>query len=163
VTAAAVGRGYVGRHRLEAAALGIALPALDDTFPAHELPAPHPAAALLAETPEPARTPAPTHLPVPALAATPRPALAPARWATPTGARLTVVPVAPSPDPLVDTVPHPVVRLFPMPVAEPVVAVRTAADAVFAQVDAERERRVTAELAEGARRNNGAYHARHTA
>jgi hypothetical protein len=60
-------------------------------------------------------------------------------------------------------VPHPVVRLFPMPVAEPVVAVRTAADAVFAQVDAERERRVTAELAEGARRNNGAYHARHTA
>ena len=56
------------------------------------------------------------------------------------GARLAVVQVASGPDPLVDTMPHPVVKLFPM-------AVEEIHDAVFAGEDADREQAVMVDLA----------------
>ena len=125
--AAALGRGYHGRHRLEAAALGL------------------PAGVSAPRTPGAA----PAH---PAV-------VAPVTLAS--GARLTVVPVAHSADPLVDTVPHPVVKLFPLPVAEPSVVGATE-DAVFADVDEAREEQVTAELAAGDPAS-ATYRGRHTA
>ncbi|MGN6611028.1 MAG: hypothetical protein ACTHLJ_04585, partial [Angustibacter sp.] len=78
--AAALGRGYQGRHRLEAAALGL------------------PASVAAPRTPGEAPAPPPV-VPAPVTLAS--------------GARLAVVPVAHSADPLVDTVPHPVIKLFP--------------------------------------------------
>ncbi len=121
VLAAAVGRGYAGRHRLEAAALGVRTVV---TAPA---------------VIEPAR---PTY-----------------------GTRLAVVPVPSSPDPLVDTVPHPVVKLFPMPAAASPDAKAPAEDVVFAEVDREREAAVTAELAHptGVRGERAGYRGRHSA
>ena len=116
--AAAVGRGYPGRHRLEAAALGV---------PAPSSPMPQQADWTTAVPP----------LVVPAAvprAVTTSPELAAA------GARLALVPVPASPDPLVDTVPHPVVKLFPMPVV-------SVEEAVFAVEDAERDAAATADLA----------------
>jgi hypothetical protein len=71
------------------------------------------------------------------------------------GARLAVVPVPASPDPLVDTMPHPVVKLFPM-------AVEQIHDAVFADEDAEREDAATIDLA-AAGHEVHEYHGRHTA
>jgi hypothetical protein len=128
VIAAALGRGYQGRHRLEAAALGL------------------PAGVSAPRTPgeAPAVTPA-----------------APAPVTLASGTRLAVVPVAHSADPLVDTVPHPVIKLFPLPVAEPSVVGATE-DAVFADVDQAREEQVTAELAAGDPAS-ATYRGRHTA
>jgi hypothetical protein len=81
---------------------------------------------------------------------------------------LRVVSTPPQPDPLADTLPHPVVALFPLsqPPAAPTAPESTAAadsaeDKVFALVDAERERTATAELAGGA--DVRPYRARHTA
>ncbi len=86
-------------------------------------------------------------------------------------ARLAVVPLPAAPDPLVDTMPHPVVRLFPLPVAEPVAvpgaatSLDAADDAVYAYVDLEREAAATAELAAtvDVREHRTAYHGRHSA
>ncbi len=53
------------------------------------------------------------------------PAARPAWVATAAGqAQLAIVPVRRSLDPLTDTMPHPVVKLFPLPVAPPVIDVR---------------------------------------
>jgi hypothetical protein len=71
------------------------------------------------------------------------------------GARLGVVSVPLSPDPLVDTVPHPVVKLFPMPV-------EAIHDAVFAADDAEREVETMIDLAQAGQDSHD-YHGRHTA
>jgi hypothetical protein len=87
----------------------------------------------------------------------PAPSALPASLSLVSGARLTIVPVAASLDPLVDTVPHPVVKLFPMPVAEP-----AGEEAVFADVDLAREQQATAELAAGAGAP-ASYHGRHSA
>lgn len=121
--AASVGRGYEGQHRLVAAATGVPLPAVSSV---HADPAPH-------EAPNDA----PADL---------SPAAAPV---------LTLVKAAPEPaqpvDDLADTKPHPVVRLFPLPVepaAEPD-RTRDVTAAVFAQVDAERDSSATADLADG--------------
>ena len=128
--AAAVGRGYEGRHRLEAAVLG--LPSVTVSAP---------------RVPSSGAAPVRVTAPVPV-------ALAP-------GTRLTVVPVAHSADPLVDTVPHPVIKLFPLPVAEPA-ASPSADEAVFADVDAAREQQATAELAAGSPAPSD-YRGRHSA
>lgn len=129
--AAALGRGYQGRHRLEAAALGL------------------PAGISAPRTPGEATVGAPE---------------APAPLMLASGTRLAVVPVPHSADPLVDTVPHPVVKLFPLPVAEPLVGGSTsdAEAAVFADVDQAREEQVTAELAAGDPASS-TYRGRHTA
>ena len=83
-----------------------------------------------------------------------------------TGTRLTVVPVPPSPDPLVDTMPHPVVKLFPMPVVDhdgTVVAPAGRHESeVFADVDAAREAATLEDLAHPAS-DAEPYHGRHTA
>ena len=121
--AASVGRGYEGQHRLVAAATGVPLPAVSSV---HADPAPN----------EAAPNDAPADL---------SPAAAPV---------LTLVKAAPVPaqpvDDLADTKPHPVVRLFPLPV-EPAERDRTrdVTAAVFAQVDAERDSSATADLADG--------------
>lgn len=129
--AAALGRGYQGRHRLEAAALGL------------------PASVAAPRTPGEAPAPRPV-VPAPVTLAS--------------GTRLAVVPVAHSADPLVDTVPHPVIKLFPLPVAEPLepATADDAESAVFADVDQAREEQVTAELAAGDSASS-AYRGRHTA
>ncbi len=134
VIAAAVGRGYEGRHRLEAAALG--LPAVTVSAPRE------PEAA----RPTPATAPTSGHV---TLAS---------------GARLTLVPVAPSPDPLVDTVPHPVVKMFPLPVAAPASGAtpQVGEDAVFADVERARDEQATAELASGGPATDS-YRGRHSA
>lgn len=152
--AAALGRGYQGRHRLEAAALGLPLTAAGPAAPG-EARAESPVQATVA--PSPVLGP----VPVPVLG----PVLAPAPTALThaSGARLTVVPVAASADPLIDTVPHPVVKLFPLPLAEPVSEpVVEGEQAVFSAVDRAREEQVTAELAAGAAPGSS-YQGRHSA
>jgi hypothetical protein len=131
VIAAALGRGYQGRHRLEAAALGLPASISAPRTPG-EAPAPQPVTS------------------------------APVTLAS--GTRLAVVPVAHSADPLVDTLPHPVIMLFPHPVAEPwgPATAEDAESAVFAEVDQAREAQVTAELAAGDPASS-AYRGRHTA
>lgn len=128
VTAAAMGRGYVGRHRLEAAALGRRSSL---SAPAVVPPAVPPAVTVPAAPP----------------------------------AQLAVVPVASSPDPLLDTVPHPVVKLFPLPVVDGEVVPAAGEDAVFAEVDRAREEQAVAELAVtvDVREHKAAYHGRHSA
>jgi hypothetical protein len=153
VIAAALGRGYQGRHRLEAAALGLPLTAAGPAAPG----------TARAEIPVSATTLAPSPVLGPVLG----PVLAPAPTALThaCGARLTVVPVAASADPLIDTMPHPVVKLFPLPLAEPVsepVAAVEGEQAVFADVDEAREEQVTAELAAGAAPASS-YQGRHSA
>jgi hypothetical protein len=144
VLAAVLGRGYVGRHRLEQAVLGrpvdVAPP--ERRLTVHLLPTHRPSA--VAAPPAQVRS------------GPGRASVAP--W-------LRVVPTAHEPDQLADTVPHPVVRLLPLGVpAGPPVSSRSlgsAESAVFALVDAERERAVTADLAAGA--DVRPYRARHTA
>jgi hypothetical protein len=133
VLAAAVGRGYRGRHRLADAALGVVAAA--PVVPIHLLPPQRPST----------------------VSAAGRASVAP--W-------LRVVPSPPQPDPLADTVPHPVITLFPLPAAaasaSPVVSPAASAETrVFDLVDAEREQQVTAALAAGA--DVRPYRARHTA
>jgi hypothetical protein len=133
VLAAAVGRGYRGRHRLADAALGVVAAA--PVVPIHLLPPQRPST----------------------VSAAGRASVAP--W-------LRVVPSPPQPDPLADTVPHPVVSLFPLPAAatvdpSPATSVAGAEMGVFDLVDAEREQQVTAALAAGA--DVRPYRARHTA
>jgi hypothetical protein len=149
VLAAALGRGYVGRHRLALAALGHAPDRLASEI--HLLPARPPAPPVLVDLREPTVTggPAPT-LPG-------RASVAP--W-------LRVVPTPAQPDQLADTLPHPVVTLMPLsstasPAPGRTVTAGSAETQVFALVDAERERAVTAELAAGAAVQP--YRARHTA
>jgi hypothetical protein len=149
VLAAALGRGYVGRHRLAQAALGHA-----PDGPASEirlLPARRPDRPLLVDLREtPATGGSATTLPG-------RASVAP--W-------LRIVPTPAQPDQLADTLPHPVVTLLPLTATTTPAAGRTVADSsaetqVFALVDAERERAVTAELAAGT--SVRPYRARHTA
>lgn len=90
--AAAVGRGYFGLHRLEHAALNASAPEVAPVDQVVELPQ-------VVALPELVRQP---------------------ELVTAASAHLSLVPVRRSPDPLLDTVPHPVVRLFPLPVADPV-------------------------------------------
>jgi hypothetical protein len=142
VMTAAVGRGYAGRHRLEASALGVPAPA-----------SPLPAASPSTQPPQADWATAVPPLVVPV--AVPRAVTASPELAA-AGARLALVPVAASPDPLVDTVPHPVVKLFPMPVV-------SAEEAVFAAEDASRDAAATAELAAGGTGHGDEYHGRHTA
>jgi hypothetical protein len=132
-----VGRGYLGRHRLAEVALGV-----------------RPELSAQPVQPGPAER---TELAPPVV---PEVTMAPSRSlpAAPMvvgGARLAVVPVAASLDPLVDTVPHPVVKLFPMPVHE-------IHDAVFAGEDAERDEASLVDLA-AAERHAPEYHGRHSA
>lgn len=147
--AAALGRGYVGRHRLVDAALGRA-------------PANRGAEVLTLPAPAPARmVPPPTVVDageVRGAVTAGRSSVAP--W-------LRVVSTPPQPDQLADTLPHPVVTLFPLPSGAPEAAppgtsaADTAEEQVFALVDAERERATTAELARGAEVRP--YRPRHTA
>lgn len=105
VLAAAVGRGYRGQHRLAQVALGacpVAEPA--DVQPGDVQPD---------VVQQPALVPLPEPAPLPELVRQPD-------LVTAASAHLSLVPVRHSADPLVDTVPHPVVRLFPLPVADPV-------------------------------------------
>ena len=135
VLAAALGRGYVGRHRLAAAALGRSV------------------------------TPAtPVQSAAPATVETSRQSVAPRLSVVRTPSRhdlavdavLTATILA---DVLLadrtpsDTKPHPVVTLLPLPTA-------SSDDAVYATVDAERDAQITAELASGAEGRDG-YLARH--
>ena len=124
-----MGRGYLGRHRLAEVALGV--------------------------QPEQSAPVLPTLTDAPALPAVAAAAALPTAPMVVGGARLAVVPVPASPDPLVDTMPHPVVKLFPMPVHE-------IHDAVFAGDDAERDEGVLVDLA-GAEREAPEYHGRHSA
>jgi hypothetical protein len=149
VLAASLGRGYVGRHRLAQAALG---------------QAPDPVA--------PVQQPLTVHLlPSRRPVATPRAPLTagPLRGRASVAPWLRVVPAPHQPDQLADTLPHPVVTLLPLPAAtapdttpasDPTNPLSAEA-AVFALVDAERERAVTAELAAGA--DVRPYRPRHTA
>jgi hypothetical protein len=144
VLAAAIGRGYVGRHRLAEAALG-------------RVPG-----SLAAEVPAVSHVPTENHatenLPEGA------PSVAPAgRSVAPW---LRVVPAPPQPDQLADTLPHPVVTLFPLAQDEPDGAspdesAGTAEEQVFSLVDAERERTATSALAGSA--DVRPYLPRHTA
>ena len=134
VLAAALGRGYVGRHRLAQAALGHAPDA----------------SQVIADGRDAIAIPV---IPVQALPG--RASVAP--W-------LRVVPAPAQPDQLADTLPHPVVTLLPLPAAaapRPETVDVSAETQVFALLDAERERAVTAELAAGA--DVRPYRARHTA
>lgn len=146
--ATVLGRGYVGRHRLAQAALGHGPDRLASEI--HLLPARPQALPVvdLRETPATGR---------PAATLPGRASVAP--W-------LRIVPTPAQPDQLADTLPHPVVTLLPLMPATSPVAGRTVADGsaetqVFALVDAERERAVTAELAAGTAVRP--YRARHTA
>jgi hypothetical protein len=160
VVLASLGRGYIGRHRLAQAALGRPVVDSDATaapFPVHLLP-----------TRGPATPPRATVVPGSAQG-TPGPALVPGRASV--APWLRVVPTPAQPDPLADTLPHPVVMLLPPRAASTPAGSTTgeassvsllgAEAAVFAVVDAERERAVTAELAAGA--DVRTYRARHTA
>jgi hypothetical protein len=151
VLAAALGRGYTGRHRLAEAALG------RDLHPrtSEVLVAPAPATPVAGGPPSPASGEST------ASSAAGRSSIAP--W-------LRVVPAPPQPDQLADTLPHPVVTLFPLvpstpsaEAAEPVSASATGAaeERVFAIVDAERELDATVDLAAGV--DVRPYRARHTA
>ena len=136
VLAAALGRGYAGRHRLAAAALGRPV------------------------------TTTPTAPAVPAPAPTSRQSVAPRLSVVRTASRhdlavdsvLTATILADvllgdrviGDAPLADTKPHPVVTLLPLPAT-------STDDAVYAAVDAERDEQVTAEHADG----QGGYLARH--
>lgn len=83
------------------------------------------------------------------------------RWAPPAAAvpSLFLVPQGPAedapdepewaPDPMVDTVPHPVVKLFPLAMLEPDLAGGSIDDRVFAAFDAERRHLDAAALAGG--------------
>jgi hypothetical protein len=149
VLAAALGRGYVGRHRLAQAALGHAPDRLASEI--HLLPARRPDLPVLVDLRE---TP-PNGGPATTLPG--RASVAP--W-------LRVVPTPARPDQLADTLPHPVVSLLPLvpttsPATDRTVADGSAETQVFALVDAERERVVTAELAAGTAVRP--YRARHTA
>ena len=154
--AAAVGRGYTGQHRLAEVALGRAPGALSSEVVVAPAAAPSPG-VLTAVAPAEV-VPAPVaHAPDQPVA-TGRASVAP--W-------LRVVSTPPQPDPLADTLPHPVVALFPLPqalvAATPVspAAADSAEEKVFALVDAERERTATVDLAGGA--DVRPYRARHTA
>jgi len=147
VLTAALGRGYAGRHRLAAAALG------------------HPVAVIA-----PVGSGA---SPSPALAPTSRQSVAPRLSVVRTASRhdlavdsvLTATILADVllgdrtladsnlPD---DTKPHPVVTLLPLPAT-------SADDAVYAAVDAERDEQVTAELADGQSRYLARHRPRHCA
>ncbi|WP_460445349.1 hypothetical protein [Angustibacter aerolatus] len=145
VLAAGAGRGYTGRHRLAEAALGRRV----DTVTAHVQPVDDVSAA-------PVLPQAPGRVPGLVLRR-PVDGVVIASSA-PEPARLSVVPLAAAPDPLADTLPHPVVTLFPLTPAERVADV----DAVFADVDAEREHAVTIDLA-AAEGEPAEYSGRHTA
>lgn len=138
--AAAFGRGYLGRHRLAEVALGV-----QQVESAPVLP-------VTGADPTAIPTAIPTAMP--AGLPTALPTRLPAAPMVFGGARLAVVTVSASPDPLVDTAPHPVVKLFPLPVEE-------IHDAVFAGEDAEREQASTIDLAQATREHE--YHARHSA
>jgi hypothetical protein len=103
------------------------------------------------------RWPAPTEAPAPALFVVPASSAAD-DWA---------------PDPMVDTVPHPVVKLFPLAGLEPDLASGSIDDRVFAAFDAERRHLDAAALAGGrhaspaptdaAAPRNAAYRSKHSA
>jgi hypothetical protein len=57
--------------------------------------------------------------------------------------------LVPPPDPMTDTVPHPVVKLFPLADLEPDVAAGTIDEQVYAAIDAERRLTEAAALASG--------------
>jgi hypothetical protein len=81
--------------------------------------------------------------------------------------------LASRPDAMVDTVEHPVVKLFPMAHLEPELAAGTIDERVYAALDAEREASVTAALARGrhastapaadANHRDTSYRSRHSA
>lgn len=170
--AAAVGRGYVGRHRLAEAALGRKPGSL--TSETVVVPARTPvradAGALVPLQPDPA-TVAVRQLaaPVPGATAVSRPGQPVPAGRSSVAPWLRVVPAPPQPDQLADTLPHPVVTLFPLAMPSPAAALvadgvesaDTAEQQVFASLDAEREQSATIDLAAGA--DVRPYRARHTA
>lgn len=142
VLAAALGRGYVGRHRLAAAALGRPVTETSTTVRASAAPAPT-SRQSVAPRLSVVRTPTRHDLAVDSVLTST--ILADVLL----GDR--VIDDTPQTDTQVaDTKPHPVVTLLPLPVT-------TADDAVYAAVDAERDEQATAELADG----TGGYLARH--
>jgi len=147
VLAAALGRGYAGRHRLAATALG------------------HPVAVIAPVGSDASPSPAP--------ASTSRQSVAPRLLVVRTASRhdLAVDSVLTSTiladvllgdrtladsKPVADTKPHPVVTLLPRPAT-------STDDAVYAAVDAERDEQVTAELADGQSRYLARHRPRHSA
>jgi hypothetical protein len=170
----------VGRHRLAEAALGrepgslasetVLVPAttpaavsVAEAAPAvMPLAAPTPAAALSLEA-EPTVT-----MPDAGRGATQEPTQTVAVGRSSVAPWLRIVPTPPQPDQLADTLPHPVVALFPLdrmapttPVAASAESADTAEEQVFAALDAERQRETTADLAGGA--GVRPYRPRHTA
>ncbi|MFC6007666.1 hypothetical protein [Angustibacter luteus] len=142
VLSSAVGRGYAGRHRLADVALGVQESVSAPVLPAvGTVEADESSRVLVAEAAPDALVSA-RQLPAAPMVVQ--------------GARLAVVQVASSPDPLVDTMPHPVVKLFPM-------AVEEIHDAVFAGEDAEREQAAVVDLAAAEGAGVHEYHGRHTA
>jgi hypothetical protein len=91
----------------------------------------------------------------------------------PAGAALFLLPPPAEPDPMVDTVPHPVVKLFPLANLEPDRASGAIDERVYAAIDAERVQAEAAALANGrhassrpldaARPRDVAYRSRHSA
>ncbi len=136
VLAAAIGRGYVGRHRLAAAALG----GMVTTPTAPAAPASRQSVAPRLSV---VRTPSRHDLAVDSVLTST--ILADVLL----GDRVIGDRVI-GDAPLADTKPHPVVTLLPLPAG-------SADDAVYAAVDAERDEQVTAELADG----HSGYLARH--
>lgn len=141
VLASALGRGYTGRHRIAVLVADrpstviathgplhlSAGPAGDTVVPISELDPALPIAHPWRGTDEDVR----------------RRSVAP--W-------LTVVRTPAQPDPLADTVPHPVVTLFPLPLESTTGSLAStdhAEDEVFAQLESEREAQLTADLAAG--------------
>lgn len=169
--AAALGRGYVGRHRLAEAALGREPGSLSSetvVAPART-PVRADAGALVPLQSDPSRVEGPevaTAVAAGGVARTDEPVPAGRSSVAPW---LRVVPTPPQPDQLADTLPHPVVTLFPLatpaPAAAPAAAGPESADTaeqqIFAALDAEREQSATIDLAAGV--DVRPYRARHTA
>lgn len=134
---AALGRGYVGRHRLAAAALGRPVTTTSPVAAAPDLgPTSRQSVAPRLSV---VRTPRPTDVAVDAVLTS-----------------TILADVLLGDRELTDTKPHPVVALLPLPAP-------SSDDAVYATVDAERDARITAELAGGADVRDGerGYLARH--
>jgi hypothetical protein len=113
IVASGLGRGYLGEHRADCTALGLPLAVPQDQIEIDLRPFDDRLLNLL---------------PIKALADEPITGYVPGRhcriatnWVEVAAGetKLAIVPVAASADPLVDTVPHPIIRLFPMPVAPP--------------------------------------------
>ena len=84
---------------------------------------------------------------------------APPAWAPPAQEPGPALFLVPAPDPMVDTVPHPVVKLFPLAELEPDRAAGTIDERVYAAIDEERRLAEAAALASGRHASSTPYDA----